>query len=179
MVKASGLSGKLTSLGFSIGLEVKGVNFYLKLAAKSRNILTKKLFYSLAGEEVVHAQKIDEMYNMIKTGSKGKVSLPKNMPSVEAAIKDFFTRANKTSLKNSAGNTAGYELAMELEKKSYATYRDFSKKASSPEEKKFFEFLMQEEKQHLDAIVNVYRYLTEPGDWMMEEEGKVWNWMNT
>ena len=169
----------LSSLEFSAALEVKGVNFYLKLAQKSANALTKKLFYSLAVEEVIHAQKIDEMYGIINNENKGSVSFPKNMPKIEATLKEFFRKANKPALKKEAANISGYETAMELEKKSYKIYSDFSKKANSAAEKKFFEFLMNEEKGHLEALMNVYRYLTQPGDWMAEEEGKVWNWMNT
>ena len=52
----------IESLKFAHNFEVKGLNFYLSYAFKTKNKLAKELFYNLAKKEIEHAQKIDELY---------------------------------------------------------------------------------------------------------------------
>ena len=73
---------------------------------------------------------------------------------------------------------AGYELALKMEREGYAAYQEFLKNAATAEEKEFFSFLVAQEKQHIDAIANVYAYLTGSEDWLQNDESKTWNWMN-
>jgi rubrerythrin len=163
-----------SALKFVLDFEAKGVETYLKLAAKTENLLGKKLFYSLAIEEIEHAREADEFY--------GKVSARPGFKSVEAApietvIEGFFKKMEEAVPKNRE-NIEGYELAMKLERKGYAAYENFLKNSKNDDEIKFFKWILGEEKKNIDAIANVYFYLTGTGDWMQEEESKVWSWMN-
>jgi rubrerythrin len=164
-----------TALSFVLDFEAKGVEAYLKLAAKTENRLGKKLFYSLAAEEIEHARKADEFYGGIsaKPGFKPVEAAP-----LESIIKGFFEKMEKTDMKKGGENVEGYELAMELERKGYAAYEKLLNDAKTDEEKKFFKWILSEEKEHLSAISNVYSYLTGTGDWLQEDESRVWNWMN-
>jgi rubrerythrin len=163
------------ALKFVLDFEAKGVGAYLKLAAKTGNALGKKLFYSLAAEEIQHAKKADEFYGGI---SKNSVLTPSGILPLEITIKDFFEKMEKAAFKKGSENVEGYELAMELERKGYEAYNNFLKNSKTEEEKAFFKWILNEEKEHLSAIANVYYYLTGTGDWLQEEEGKTWNWMN-
>ena len=160
------------ALKFVLDFEAKGVATYLKLAAQTDNRLGKKLFYSLASEEIEHARKADEFYGA-KQGFRAVEVEP-----IADIMKDFFEKMEKAELKKGAENIEGYELAMELERKGYAAYEKFLKDSKNGDEKNFFKWLLGEEKEHLSAIANVYFYLTGTGDWLQEEESKVWNWMN-
>ena len=164
-----------SALKFVLDFEAKGVEAYLKLAAKTENRLGKKLFYSLAAEEIEHARKADEFYESISARPGFK---PAEAEPLENVIKDFFQKMEKVDLKKGGENIEGYELAMDLERKGYSAYENFLKKAASEDEKKFFEWILGQEKEHLSAIANVYSYLTGTGDWLQEDESKVWNWMN-
>jgi rubrerythrin len=164
-----------SALDFVLGFEAKGVETYLKLAAKTENHLGKELFYSLAAEEIAHARKADEFYEGIsaRQGFKSPEAAP-----IATVIKDFFAKMEKAELRKSKENIEGYELAMELEKKGYAAYDNFLKNAKNDDEKKFFKWILGEEKEHIAAIANVYFYLTGTGDWLQEDESRVWSWMN-
>ncbi len=67
---------------------------------------------------------------------------------------------------------------MEMEKKGIKAYNDFLNQTDNEAEKKFFVRLIEEEKKHLEALENVYSYITATGDWLKDEESKTWNWMN-
>lgn len=168
----------VNSLEFALDFEAKGAIMYLDLAKRTENILGKKLFYSLAAEEVAHAQKIDDIYARLKTEKGLVLPVSPGIQSIEKQIRDFFESSNKLDFSNGASDIKGYELAMDMERKGYKVYSDFIRDAQNETEKVFFQALLIEEKMHLEALANVYKYLTNTGDWLQEEESKVWNWMN-
>lgn len=169
---------KIGSLEFALDFEIKGTLLYLKLAKNTRNILSKQLFYSLGAQEIDHAKRADETYEMLKK-DKGWSSIDtENLPPVESALKDFFKKAKKVDLKKNSENLSGYKLAMAMEEKGYGVYSNFYDNSKNESEKKFFKELMVQEKQHLDSLRNVYYYLTNAGDWFQEDESKIWSWMN-
>lgn len=154
---------------FAKELERKGTDFYIELGMKADNLLTKKLFYSLAKQEIEHLEAIENflLTKSYKIGEK---------VDIEEEMRNFFNELKEKS--KFENQIKGYETAIEMEKKSYSHYEKLFNEAKTEEEKKFFKFLMEQEKSHLEAIINVYSYLSETDDWFMKEESKVWNWMN-
>lgn len=168
----------LSPLEFALGMETQGVGMYLKLAVRTSNALGKKLFYSLAGEEIDHARKIDTIVSGISSSAGWESVKERTLPSVSVTLKNFFTKNSHLNLKKDQGNLEGYRIAMEMEKESYAAYENYYRGAKTEAEKGFFRELLAQEKEHLDALTNVYSYLTDTEDWLQENESKVWNWMN-
>ncbi|MCM8822580.1 MAG: ferritin family protein [Candidatus Omnitrophica bacterium] len=158
---------------FAIEFEIKGVNLYLDLAKKTRNVLGKRLFYSLAQQEVQHAYLFDGVGDVpqIETES-GRIK------DIESELKDFWNKAEKTEIRKEDEHFSGYELAIEMEKKSISSYRAFLSESKNEKEKEFLNWIIEEEKKHLEALRNVHYYLTQTADWLQGEESKVWNWMN-
>lgn len=167
------------SLQFAQAFEIKGTNLYLKLAVENENALAKRLFYSLATQEIGHAQRIDEIYAPLKANKGWQPGISKRLPSVELELKDFFRSAVRADLRKNAGAMPGYELAMKMERRGYQAYEKFRNEARDETEKEFFAQMMKEESKHLESLMNVYHYLTRPGDYSQWEEGKMWAWMNT
>lgn len=177
-MKAAAGKRSMHPLEFALDFEVKGAGMYLKLATATGNPLGKKLFYSLALEEIEHAKKVDDIHSRLKEKAGWEKSVLRMPPSITAIMKGYFRESKRAELKRPADNLAGYELAMKMERESYKTYNEFRDAAKSEVEKEFYQLLMDQEKEHLDAIVNVYSYLTNTDDWLQEQESKVWNWMN-
>jgi rubrerythrin len=169
---------RMSPLEFALQLEVKGTALYMKLATAAENPLSKKLFYSLAAEEIAHAAKVDEIFHRLQHNEGWETIRSKNLPSLASELKSFFQRSSRAELLRGAANVAGYELAMNMERKGYKAYSDFHAQAVDATEKAFFKELMAQEKEHLDALANVYSYVTQTDDWLQEEESRVWNWMN-
>lgn len=174
--KLAGTS-KTSPLEFALDLELKGVNMYLKLATETSNPLGKKLFYSLAGEEIEHAKKVDEIYHKL-SGYNNLQLTSKNLPSVANELKGFFLKSRSRDLEKGSENVSGYKIAMRMEKESIFVYNRFMETARTDLEKGFYRQIIKEEKVHLEAVLNVYSFLTKTDDWLQEEESKTWNWMN-
>ncbi len=127
-----------------------------------------------------HARRFDEIYRSIRDKS-GLKEIPfgvTNIAGVETELKEFFEKAKALPLKEDKEDVAPYSLAMEMEEKGHRAYSEFLKKAVNEMERKFFECLIAEELGHLEALRNVYYYLTGTGDWFENDESRIWNWMN-
>jgi len=161
----------------AINFERKGVSFYMELAAQTENRLGRRLFYTLAKEEVEHILIIDDIHRKLTRGETlpGNISL---QTDIEKDMKEFFQSFSTEELKEkNNSNIDGYEMAMTIENKGYEMYKNFYEKAQGEKEKEFFQKMMDEEKQHFEALQNVYFYLTSRDHWHSEEESQVWNWM--
>ena len=101
---------KNNPLQFALEFERLGAQMYLELAAQTDNPLGKKLFYSLATEEVDHARQIDVLSAQLKDQSGMGVLDTLTLPPVNEVIKTFFTTVEKTSLKGNVSNIAAYDI---------------------------------------------------------------------
>ncbi len=162
----------------AIETEELGNRFYAEQAAASTNPLAKTLLEELAADEARHAEWFREVMARIETGD-GPFDYP-DAPEreLEERMKAVFT-GMATALASETSNKQEdvLKMAMALEKESFGVYDGLFKKASSDEERRFFDRLRREEYSHLTALENVLTYLTKTGMWFDVEETKRWNWM--
>jgi len=168
-----------TALKRAYELERKGLEFYITLVRKSKNVLARRTLMSLAREEIGHMMKIDEIsLSLDGSGKWTGVEIAFTGSDIEIGIKGFFEQADKDALLESRDNADLIKKAMEFERKSYELYDGLSKKAPSDTEKRFYDELRKQEEAHFDALQNVFYYLTKTGDWFENDESNVWSWMN-
>jgi len=163
----------------ALTLEREGCDFYLRLAEKTRNLLAQRLFLSLAGEEIQHMVRIQEIYTALREGKEEESYIPKRGKNLEKEIREFFEKLGAETLRKNVDNISGLKTAIKLEMKSYQLYQRMAHRLSQSPTKQFFEALMKEENNHFVALENTYRYLTDSPHWYAAEESKVWNWMST
>ncbi len=166
------------ALKVSIDFERRGVGLYLQLAGKTKNPLSRRLYYNLAQQEIQHVLKFEDIYEDLKQHNNWPRWTVEEGEKLEFVIKEFFHSVKKDNLIKLADNVKGLELAMDIEKKGYAMYQGFLNKAKDANEKLFYRELLKQENSHYEALANVHLYLTQTSDWFSEEESKVWNWMN-
>ncbi len=161
----------------ALDLEVKGFEYYREVAEKAKNPLTAEVFKALADQELVHMEYIQKVYDF---GLLENVVLEEDDLGMETMIRGMFGRFSRQERQAWAmDNLEAYEYAKELERGSITLYKNLACESENPQEKAFFESLMDAEVSHLNALDNVSFYLTRTGDWFAEDEDHVWNWMNT
>lgn len=125
-------------LDFSIGEEQAAVDFYLQLAAQSKNSQTKKIFTEYAEEEMRHKA------NLLKIKEQGSFAMP------EATVKDLKIAEYLVDVRPTP--TMTYQealiLAMKKEKAAFRMYSKLAEKAEDPAVKSVFLNLAQEESKH-------------------------------
>lgn len=167
-----------SALSRAYELEKKGLEFYIKSAIETKNALARRTLFSLAQEEIKHMMKVDEISFALGNTDKRPDTAALGSESIEKSIKEFFDNTGKENIEKDKEATHIIEEAMEFEKKSYELYSELSKKASPGTEREFYIELMNQEREHCDALDNVYYYLMDTGDWFEKEESRSWNWMN-
>jgi len=170
--------GLLEALATSLDFERKGGEHYIQLGIDTKQHLAKNLFYNLAKQEIDHMMRIEEIFEVVRQGANWPEIPERKMSEIEEEMKKIFERLDQKAREEGLDNLKGYRLAIEFEKKGYEMYTRFSETAGSEREKRFFAALAEEEEKHLEALDNVYHFLTESEDWLTVEESKVWNWMS-
>lgn len=158
----------------ALQFEERGADYYNDEAQKAKNPLVKRLFSSLAIEEKQHQERIQEIYTALMSGKKWPETVVSD--SLEVSIRGYFSGLGEEE-RRVAENTDALLVAIEMEKKGHAMYRDAAARTAETLEKEFFSAMQKEELDHLEALQNVYYYLTNTEDWFSEEESKTWNWM--
>ena len=125
-------------LDFAIDREQEAHDFYMDLAGKAEQPDVKNLLRQLAGEELGHKRKLEE----IKSGSR---SLPAAQDLTDLKISDYLVDVEPSGKLN-------YEdaliLAMKREEAAFSLYTDLAKLAGDEELKRIFLALAQEEAKH-------------------------------
>lgn len=163
----------MTPFELALEMERKGASFYEAQAKTAAHHLVRELFAMLAADERQHEA---AFAGIIK--EKAATNPPDLGGSAEQRMREIFDHLGGR-IQPGAGKTEGLQAALEMERDSYNLYRDEAVKAADPALKRFYQAVMEQELQHFEAIENVLAYLTDPGDWFMDDESKRWNWMNT
>ena len=164
------------ALKTALDLETKGHAYYMDIASKADNPLTQSVFFSLAAQELIHMQRIKDLYEG-RPDAEGVSAIAHG--ELEKAVQEIFDKFTSEQREAWAmDNAAAYDYAMKLERESAAMYDKFARESANPAEAQFFQSLRAEENEHLAALENVSGYLGHTGDWFAVEETRVWNWMN-
>ncbi len=169
----------LKTLEKALDFERKGSEFYIRLGIDTKQTLAKNLFYSLAKQEIDHMVSIEEIFDAIGHDAAWPRMETAPAGEIEGEMRRIFDSLDQKSREKELDNIKGYELAIEMEKDGHRMYKEFSERATDDREKRFFLALAGEEASHLEALDNVYYFLTRSEDWLSGEESKVWNWMST
>ena len=162
-----------TALMASIQLEEESREFYLKAAKKSKNLYGKKVFEALADDETRHIVVMKE-YCEITAKKKSAPKLCAVVPQhKDIAKRILLSETESEQLANvavGADELKAYEIAMKMENKGYALYKESADKATDPDVNELYRFLMGEEEAHYDLLSNAYEYLKNPASWFTKEE---------
>ena len=161
----------IEALQFAVQMEVEGKGFYQQASQKSSNKLASELFQNLASEEDIHRKKFEEIYEALNKGQ----GWPDVEPPSEKGkkLKSIFAQATKelgSQIKIAESELEAIKTAMDMEIKTYDFYHSRSKQSALPLEKRFYQALSAEEREHHLALLDSYEYLTDPVGWFSSKE---------
>lgn len=157
----------LEILGKAIAFEDEGIRFFTEKAKTAHSDLERRLFLSLAKDEVGHREYLLKLLEDLKRTH--------NL-DVLAGADDHHHRPPREIFESSlaeAHNPYSYvpedlEIlrgAMEVEKKGYAMYHGAAQNVSSPAARDLFLHLAAEEQNHYQLLANTHDYLENPEKW--------------
>lgn len=166
----------LAVLQEALTIEQTGEDFYRRGAETCSNPVARETFLALADVEKQHAAYFRAYYDaMSKTGNWPAAS-PVELAhhEVPAMAKAIFDQARCDAEECDVVMCAElhqlYGAAMDKERQSIALYQGQAGESDSPEQKTFFEFLVAQEKGHLELLANTQKYLDDPIHWFFDQE---------
>lgn len=161
----------LRGLELALKMEADGKKYYQYASSNSTNEAGQKLFASLAAEEDEHSRRFYEIYKHIKETNTWpdagiKAASGKNIRTVFA---ESLAEANKEGIKWDTEMKA-VEAARKMEDESISLYTHLESLASSEAEKRFFEDIIAEEREHSLSLNDYAEYLRDPAGWFVAKE---------
>ncbi len=161
----------LEVLQIAIQMEINGKEYYLKASRESSNELGKKLLESLAIEEDIHRQKVEEIYDAIQ--SKKAWPTTDFQPNGGKRLRTIFAKVTEEMSSNMKALTTelnAIQTAMDMENKTFDFYKSQGGNATYDTERDFYETLAAEEREHHLILLDYYEYLKDPAGWFVKKE---------
>lgn len=161
------------ALKFAIEFEKKGQKFYLDAVQKVADPFSRKTLEFLADEELHHIDKIEKFNQALLGNSDFDIvtECSSDLPQRVKEYMDSVVRDKQVKVSPRSTEIEVYDLALEMEKSSYHTYKDALESNSDEQLKRFFEFLMKEEQIHYDLLAASKKYLEDPSYYFEEFGG--------
>lgn len=157
----------------ALDMETRGRTFYESAAKKCTHQLGKETFEMLMKDETAHMDRIKKIYASLEKGNNWthewesiKAQAPGNLNKL---FKGWALKHDKAE-RASAGDIEALDVGIDLESKAVAFYTKELAAATDPEEKKFAELMIHEEKHHHLLLTDMRLYLTDPSAWYTENE---------
>jgi rubrerythrin len=152
------------ALKSAIDFEMKGEEFYLAAVGRTADAFTKNTLQFLANEELRHIEKIEKFSQSLL--EQTDFDLEKETESdLPLRAKEYVDRVLHEKAKEISAQSSDieiYDLALDVENSGYIMYKNAFESNSHENLKKFFRFLMQEEKIHADLLSSSKKYLADP-----------------
>ncbi len=160
----------LAVLKKGLNTEVWGQRFYKQAAAHTRAVDGQRVFESLVDEEGKHIAILRQEYAKL-TGQE--LTLEETLAMADSVSPtEIFPQAKAADhlIPPETTDEQALEMAMAFERRGFELYDDQAKKASSPEERRMWEFLAKAENLHFAFLQETYEYLTTNGVWYFDEQ---------
>lgn len=158
----------MNAIEIAIKMETDAINFYTESAKKTQNPVGKKMFLTIAEDEIRHLELLSQLFEGLEITIKD-VSPIKNIKTI------FETMKNEMMQRVEAitDELEAFKIAMQMEKEGIEFYKKAVLGAKTEKEKSLFEKLVKEEQQHYDIFANTYFFLANTGNWFMWEEHSI------
>ncbi len=142
-------------------IETDGYTFYSMTAERAQKPAVQELFEKLASDEVQHQAFLKSVAsNYADKGAKA-FRLDLKTPDVRAVMSQVFTGQFREQAAGAQFEMAVLSIGMTLETNAIKYFATAAGLASDGEVKDFYQFLADWEKQHFDALQNLFTMVHE------------------
>lgn len=152
----------IEAIKLAIRIEKVGKQYYEEAARKTANELGKKMFESLAKDELVHLETFEKMFGTI-AGKEEWRELAKGSPKV-GKVPIFEEEASEKS-KADTNDIDALRVALDNERDSIELYKKASEEIKDSLARKIFNKIREEEEYHYDLLQAQKDHLTKSGFW--------------
>jgi rubrerythrin len=154
----------MNSLDYAIKMEQDGEKYYREQAQIYKDNALHTVCNLLADEENAHAKLLESKKNK-SVYQLTESDFSTRAKNVFADLKDIEVEGTKAP-----SQLDFYRVASDMEKQSIDLYQKFLSEATDEEDKKLFEYLIGQEKNHLEAFEELSRLLYNAEWWIDSPE---------
>lgn len=157
----------LDILAKAIAFEEEGIRFFNQKAGTAGSDLERRIFQSLAKDEVGHREHLMKMREDLLRTSDLKVLAGHDEPH-HRGPREIFENALAEAQNPYEYVPADLEIirgAMQVERKGYGMYAEAARNVESPLARDLFLHLAAEEQNHYALLSNTHDYLENPEKW--------------
>ncbi len=148
------------ALDRALDLEIEGHDFYMRCAEHTSNREGQEFFRYLAGEELVHYNRVSEVYRSNFRDYCGREERVLKLGGESAVFEENVPGGN---LDERSDALDALNIAIGVEENSIELYRGLAEGSDDPEMREFFEMLVGEEENHRSLLENEVEFVTETG----------------
>ena len=150
----------------AVQLERDGRKMYLDMAEKASNDMARRMFESLADDETLHIQWIENLEPGAKNAGEANRKTYQRLRHIFADV----SANEKEKAAQAKKDLEAIDLALDMEEKSRAAYAEWAEDSENEEVRRLCTVLADVERFHREVLENSKEYFQKPGDWFMQEE---------
>ncbi len=177
----AGKDRALQVLSTALKMEEKGRRYYEQAAADSRNELARRIFQTLAEEEEAHVEHLRRLWSGLDGGASwsqedGRLGNEVDEGLLQATTEDlhsFFAvvaHHHASTFEPDADDEAALALSIDFEARAVSFYQNQLDTALHPLERRFLKAMIEEERGHHAALVELQRFLSDSDAWRFPED---------
>ena len=157
-MKKEHLQSAIDAVRTAIIIEIKGLELYNTAASKAEDPDARRMFEMLAEEERRHRAYLESHYeSLIKSGEWAAGTFK---PVEEEQVEEFIIDdAFRRSLSRGTFEIAVVSIAVDLEAKAVAFYKEVAETAEDPETRRVFQHLVKWEEGHHAQFLSIEKEL--------------------
>lgn len=151
------------AIKMAIELEKDGRKFFQDAADRTENALGKKMFQSLARDEMKHLETFQQMLETL-TGTETWSNIADSIVTV-GKVPVFEEASKKSPAKGTASEIEALQLALDIEREAIDFFNKAAQDADDPLARQIFERIRDQEEYHYGLIQAQYDHVTNSGFW--------------
>lgn len=162
---------RMASIELALKNEETEMHWYQNEAKRSRNPLAQSMFQNLARDEAEHMRRVKALHEKLLADG----AWPEDMPIEVAGTEITKTLESRVAETGSAkdhdhDDEEALRKAIAFEGKGEQFYKDLAAACDNPQEKQFFTFLSEIEREHRLSLTDSLAYLEDPKGWIEQHE---------
>lgn len=162
---------RISSIELAIKNEKAEMEYYHGEAERSRSPVAKSLFETLAADEREHMTRLRALHEKLTADGSWPEDVPIDVEgtNISAVLKDV-ARDQVSANDHDLDDIGALKKGIEFEASGSKFYADLADACDNLQEKKFFAFLSQIEREHMLSIQDSLFYLEDPEGWFESKE---------
>ena len=162
---------RMSSIELAIKNEKAEMEYYFGEAKRSKSPLAKSLFETLAADEKEHMTRLRDLHAKLTADGSWPVDLPIEVEgtNIGNVLKDV-AKEQVSPTDHDLDDLGALKKGIEFEASGSKFYADLADACDNPQEKKFFSFLSQIEREHMLSMQDSLFYLEDPEGWFEKNE---------